>query len=60
MNVKTAEPIRPKFCVGPHVAPEKVYSQSDFKYLKKFYLKIFNFCKYAKLKVGKEDGREAP
>ena len=25
INVKTAKPIRPKFCVGPHVAPGKVY-----------------------------------
>ena len=25
INVKTAEPIRPKFCGGPHVAPGKVY-----------------------------------
>ena len=25
INVKTAEPIRSKFCVGPHVAPGQVY-----------------------------------
>ena len=25
INVKTAEPIKPKFCVGPHVTPKKVY-----------------------------------
>ena len=25
INVETAEPIRPKFCVGPHVFPRKVY-----------------------------------
>ena len=24
-NVKTAEPIGPKFCMGPHVTPGKVY-----------------------------------
>ena len=24
INVKTAEPIPPKFCVGPHMTPEKV------------------------------------
>ena len=43
-----AEPIRPKFCVGPHVAPGKVYGQSDFNYviLKYFYLKLFNFVKF--------------
>ena len=47
-NVKTAESIRPKFCVGPHVAVEKVYGQSGFKYiiLKYFYLKLFNFVKF--------------
>jgi len=28
INVKTAEPIRPKFCVGPHVVPGKVYEWS--------------------------------
>ena len=25
INVKTAEPIGPKFCVRPHVTPGKVY-----------------------------------
>jgi len=36
--------------VGPHVAPGKVYGQSDFKYviLKYFYLKLFNFVKFLK------------
>ena len=24
INVKTAEPIGPKFCVGPHTTPRKV------------------------------------
>ena len=33
INVKTAEPIRPKFCVRTHMAPGKVYSKSDFKYV---------------------------
>ena len=33
INVKTAVPIRHKLCVGPHVAPGKVYGQSDFKYV---------------------------
>ena len=27
MNVKTAEPIGPKFCVGPHMTPENVYEK---------------------------------
>ena len=50
INVKMAEPIRPKFCVGPHVAPGKVYGQSDFNYviLKYFYLKLLNFAKFWK------------
>jgi len=30
INVKTAEPIGPKFCVGPHVTPGKVYEWSKF------------------------------
>ena len=48
INVKTAEPIRSKFCVGPQVAPRKVHGKSDFKYviLKYFYLKLFNFAKF--------------
>ena len=34
----------------PHVAPGKVYGQSDFKYviLKFVYLKIFRFVKFLK------------
>jgi len=56
LNVKTAEPIRPKFCMGPHVAPGKVYGPSDFKYviLKYIYFKLFNlvkFWKYASEKI---------
>jgi len=48
INVNTAKPIRPKFCVGPYMAPGKVYGQSDFDYviLKYFYLKLFNFVKF--------------
>ena len=30
INVKTAEPIGPKFFVGPHVTPGKVYEWSKF------------------------------
>ena len=50
ITVKTAEPTRPKFCVGPYMAPGKVHGQSDFKYviLKYFYLKLFNFVKFRK------------
>jgi len=32
--------------VGPHVAPGKVYGQSDFKYV--IFLKLFNFVKFLK------------
>ena len=39
-NVKTAEPIGPKFCVGPHVTPGKGYEWSKFQ---KFVFKSF-FC----------------
>ena len=31
INVKTAEPIAPKFCVGPHVTPGEVYECSKFQ-----------------------------
>ena len=31
INVKTAEPIGPKFCVRPHMAPLKVYRWSKFQ-----------------------------
>ena len=30
-NVKTAEPIGPKFCVGPHMTPGKVYGYSKLQ-----------------------------
>ena len=30
INVKTAEPIRQQFCVGPHI-PEKVYGKSKLE-----------------------------
>ena len=29
--VKTAEPIGPKFCVGPHITPGKVYERSKLQ-----------------------------
>ena len=31
INVKTAEPIRPKFFVGPHMTPGLVYEWSKFQ-----------------------------
>ena len=32
INIKTAEQIGPKFCVGPHVTPGKVYEESKFAF----------------------------
>ena len=75
INVKTAEPIRPKFCVGPQLAPGKVYQLSKFlKFaIKSFYIlyNVVYFCFILfkerrcsqikpQLKVEIEDGREAP
>ena len=31
INVKTAEPIGPEFCVGPHMIPAKVHGWLEFK-----------------------------
>ena len=42
INVKTAEPIGPKFCVGPHVTRGKVYEWLEFQ---KFVFKSFLNCK---------------
>ena len=39
INVKTAEPIGPKFCVGTHVTPKKVYEWSKCENI--FFLKFF-------------------
>ena len=33
LNVKMAEPIGPKFYVGPHVIPGKIYEWSKFQKL---------------------------
>ena len=30
INVKTAEPIGPKFCVGPHMTPENGHEKKEF------------------------------
>ena len=45
INVKTAELIRPKFCVGPQETPGKVYEWSKFQ---KFMFKSFYFVKFWK------------
>ena len=46
INVKTAEMIGPKFCVGPHVAPVKVVE--NVKNLPRFSLNFWTFWKSAK------------
>ena len=45
INVKTTEPIGPKFCVGPHVTPGKVYEWSKSKNL---CIQVFYSCKILK------------
>ena len=45
INVKTAKPIGPEFCVGPHVTPGKVYEWSKFQ---KLMFKSFIFIKFWK------------
>ena len=47
MTCKAAEPIAPKFCVGPHMTPGKVYGCSK---LQKFVSKVFDFCKSLKMR----------
>ena len=46
INVKTAEPIGSKFCVGPDVVLGKVYEWSKFKSL---CLKVLYFYKFLKI-----------
>ena len=46
INVKTAEPIRPKFFLGSGMTPGKVYEWSK---IKNFVLKRFLFCKILKM-----------
>ena len=46
MNVKTAELIGPKFCVGPHMTPGKVYGWSKFQKLFYTNLIFIKFWKY--------------
>ena len=41
-NVKTAEPIEPKFYVGPHMTPGKVLDAPNYKDLCP---NVFDFCK---------------
>ena len=49
INVKTAEPIRPKFCVGPHVSPGKVYEWSKFQIFDSIKIRfLLNFWKFWK------------
>jgi len=55
INDKTAKPIRPKFCVGPHVSPGKVYEWSTFQIFVsikiRFSLNFWKFWKSIKLSV---------
>ena len=51
INVKTAKPIRPKFCVGHYVIPGKVYEWSKFL---KFVFKSLLFLFYI---VQREDAQ---
>ena len=44
INVKTAEPIGPKFFVGSHVTPGKIYESSKLKKIS--VKKIFIFVKF--------------
>ena len=62
-NVKTAEPIGPKFCVGPHVTPGKGYEWSNPQTFFVFVLycttrRCSEINRQLKVKIG--DGREAP
>ena len=45
INVKTAEPIRPKFCVWPHVTPGRFMNDQNFQNL---CFKVLYFCKILK------------
>ena len=70
-NVKTHEPIGPKFCVGPHLTPGRVINNQN---LKKFasnkigFLKIlifflvlfYNVSKEKIFTIEQEDGTKRP
>jgi len=47
MNVKTAEPIGPEFCVGPHVILGRFMNEQNFK---NQWLKVFYFYKILKMR----------
>ena len=47
INVYTAEPIKPKFCVVPRMTPRKIYGGSK---LQKLCPKDFDFCKILKMR----------
>ena len=44
--VKTAEPIGPKFCVGPHMNQRKVFGTSKLKIVGKFSFENENPLKF--------------
>ena len=68
INVKTAEPIGPKFFVGHLGTPGKVYESAKFQIFENpriFFVKIrelflFCFTMYTKRTINLGDGREAP
>ena len=46
------KPIRPKFCVGPHVAPGRFMNDKNFKYLSPIKIRCsLNFRKFTKFLV---------
>ena len=49
INVKTAKPIGPKFCVGPHMTPGKVYGRFQKTTLKLNLIFIKNSLKIHEL-----------
>jgi len=46
LNLKKAEPIKPKLCVGPYMTPEKVYGTSKLE--EKFMENCWNFFEFEK------------
>ena len=51
INIKTAEPIGPKFCVGPHVAREKFMKDQNLKNLPSSKLDFNSIFKKIKIRA---------
>ena len=59
INVKTAEPIKPKFFVAPPFIPGKVYEGSKFQIFVSIKIRSsLNFWKENMFTINLEDGRE--